>query len=90
MCSAGNYKASGFSYLDSFINFELFIQKLVGELKSEGKFKLMDDIPQKIEEDPGIPTNLASFKLDLKVNEKKAKEELVLPYTLYVNYFLYN
>jgi len=34
-----------------------------------------------------IPTNLASFKLDLKDNEKKAKEELILPYTLYVNNF---
>lgn len=43
----------------------------------------MDDIPPKIvEEEPGIPTNLASFKLDLQENEKKAKEELILPYTL--------
>jgi len=43
--------------------------------------------PQKIEEDKGIPTNLASFKLDLQDNEKKAKEELILPYTLYIKYF---
>lgn len=47
----------------------------------------MDDLPlpQLIEEDKGIPTNLASFKLDLQENEKKAKEGLILPYTLYVN-----
>lgn len=43
----------------------------------------MDDLPPlMIEEEKGIPTNLASFKLDLQDNEKKAKEELVLPYTL--------
>lgn len=43
----------------------------------------MDDLPPKMrEEENGIPTNLASFKLDLQDNEKKAKEELVLPYTL--------
>lgn len=46
----------------------------------------MDDLlPQTIEEEKGLPTNLASFKLDLQENEKKAKEELVLPYTLLVN-----
>lgn len=46
----------------------------------------MDDLlPQIVEEEKGIPTNLASFKLDLQENEKKAKEELVLPYTLLVN-----
>jgi hypothetical protein len=43
-------------------------------------------LPQTIEEEKGIPKNLASFKLDLQENEKKAKEELVLPYTLLVNY----
>lgn len=48
----------------------------------------MDDLlPQIVEEEKGIPTNLASFKLDLQENEKKAKEELVLPYTLLVNCF---
>lgn len=48
----------------------------------------MDNLPLKIvEEDKGIPTNLASFKIDLQENEKKAKEELVLPYTLYVHFF---
>lgn len=41
-------------------------------------------LPKKIEEENGIPTNLASFKLDLQENEKKAKENLILPYTLYV------
>lgn len=50
----------------------------------------MDDLaPKIVEEEIGIPTNLASFKLDLQDNEKKAKEELILPYTLYVNYFSY-
>lgn len=50
----------------------------------------MDDLPPKIvEEEQGIPTNLASFKLDLQENEKKAKEELILPYTLYVKYVFY-
>jgi len=48
---------------------------------------MKDVLPQKIEEDIGIPTNLASFKLDLLDNEKKAKEELILPYTLYVKCF---
>lgn len=47
----------------------------------------MNDLPPKmVEEEQGIPTNLASFKLDLQENEKKAKEELILPYTLYVNH----
>lgn len=51
----------------------------------------MDDLPTKIiEEEKGIPTNLASFKMDLQENEKKAKEKLILPYTLYVNYFSMN
>lgn len=63
----------------------LFIQKLKGELKSDCTFKLIDDLPpQKIEDEICIPKNLASFKLDLQDNEKKAKEELILPYTLYV------
>lgn len=50
----------------------------------------MDDLPpqQMTEEEKGIPTNLASFKLDLQENEKKAKEGLILPYTLYVNHFI--
>lgn len=44
----------------------------------------MDDLPlQKIEKEIGNNIlNLASFKLDLQDSEKKAKEELILPYTL--------
>lgn len=58
-------------------------------MKSDCKFKLINDLaPQRIEEEKSIPTNLASFKLDLQDDEKKAKEELILPYTLYVNKFL--
>ncbi|CAH1736554.1 unnamed protein product [Aphis gossypii] len=69
-------------------NGKCVVQKLKGELKSDCSFKLINDLPpQKIEEDKGIPTNLASFKLDLQDNEKKAKEELILPYTLYIKYF---
>ncbi|XP_060872264.1 elongator complex protein 5 [Metopolophium dirhodum] len=64
-------------------NGKCVVQKLKGELKSDSTFKLINDLPPpKIEEDKGIPTNLASFKLDLQDNEKKAKEELILPYTL--------
>lgn len=71
-------------FISIFILFYL-IQKLKGELKSDNTFKLINDLPpQIIEEDKGIPTNLASFKLDLQDNEKKAKDELILPYTLYV------
>lgn len=67
-------------------NGKCIVQKLKGELKSDCKFKLINDlIPQKIEEEKGIPTNLASFKLDLQDNEKKAKDELILPYTLVQN-----
>lgn len=40
-----------------------------------------------VEEEKGLPINLASFKIDLQDNEKKAKEELVLPYMLYVHFF---
>ncbi|KAL5233368.1 hypothetical protein ACI65C_000778 [Semiaphis heraclei] len=64
-------------------NGKCVVQKLKGELKSDSTFQLINDLPpQKIEEDKSIPTNLASFKLDLQDNEKKAKEELILPYTL--------
>uniref|UniRef100_A0A2S2NZ92 Elongator complex protein 5 n=1 Tax=Schizaphis graminum TaxID=13262 RepID=A0A2S2NZ92_SCHGA len=67
-------------------NGKCVVQKLSGELKSDCSFKLINDLaPQKIEEDKGIPKNLASFKLDLQDNEKKAKEELILPYTLVQN-----
>lgn len=48
----------------------------------------MDDFsPKIVEEEKSIPTNLASFKMDLQEDEKKAKLGLVLPYTLYVDYF---
>lgn len=48
----------------------------------------MDDFsPKIVEEEKSIPTNLASFKMDLQEDEKKAKLGLVLPYTLYVYYF---
>ncbi|CAI6361985.1 unnamed protein product [Macrosiphum euphorbiae] len=64
-------------------NGKCVVQKLKGELKSDSTFKLINDLPPpKIEEDKGIPTNLASFQLDLQDSEKKAKEELILPYTL--------
>lgn len=64
-------------------------QKINGELKSDCKFQFIDNLPPKmVEEEKGVPTNLASFKIDLQDNEKKAKEELVLPYMLYVNFFL--
>ncbi|NP_001233011.1 uncharacterized protein LOC100572529 [Acyrthosiphon pisum] len=64
-------------------NGKCVVQKLKGELKSDSTFKLINDLPPiKIEEDKGIPTNLASFKLDLQDSEKKAKDELILPYTL--------
>ncbi|KAL4084665.1 hypothetical protein QTP88_027592 [Uroleucon formosanum] len=67
-------------------NGKCVVQKLKGELKSDNTFKLINDLPpQIIEEDKGIPTNLASFKLDLQDNEKKAKDELILPYTLVQN-----
>ncbi|XP_025422950.1 elongator complex protein 5 [Sipha flava] len=67
-------------------NGKCVVQKLKGELKSDCTFKLINDLlPQTIEEEKGIPKNLASFKLDLQENEKKAKEELVLPYTLVQN-----
>ncbi|XP_022175736.1 elongator complex protein 5 isoform X2 [Myzus persicae] len=63
-------------------NGKCVVQKLKGELKSDIVFQLINDLPpQQIEEDKSIPTNLASFKLDLQASEKKAKEELILPYT---------
>ncbi|XP_015373816.1 PREDICTED: elongator complex protein 5 isoform X2 [Diuraphis noxia] len=67
-------------------NGKCVVQKLKGELKSDFTFQLINDLPpQKIEDDKIIPTNLASFKLDLQDSEKKAKEELILPYTLVQN-----
>jgi len=61
---------------------------LKGELKSDGYLKQVDNSsPTLLEEEKAIPSHLASFKIDLHENEKKAKDELILPYTLYV-YFI--
>ncbi|XP_050425181.1 elongator complex protein 5 [Adelges cooleyi] len=57
------------------------VQKLKGEMKVDGNFKLIVDTPKIIEDDKSVPMNLASFKLVLEDSEKIAKDKLILPYT---------